>query len=454
VITVHCEPTFDSWRAKARELLGAGIHPNDVLWTKGNQGSLFQDWSGHTISSVSVPRGFLEAAAVVSCHREERKWPLLYRILYRLAHGEPELLAIATDADVHDFSEMYKQVAHEMHRMKAFVRFREVSGRYVAWYEPDHLIVPKVAPWFTERFGNMTWSILTPDVCAHWDQKTLAFSPGLTRSAAPVGDGLEELWRTYYASTFNPARVNLELLRTHMPVRKWKNLPEARLIEDLSRRAAERTGSMVGKAIRSAVEFVPANATLPVLREAVASCRACELYECATQAVFGEGPSDARIAFVGEQPGDNEDREGRPFVGPAGQLFDRALADAGLVRSGVYVTGAVKHFRYEERGKRRIHKTASKAQVAACQPWLEAELALVRPRVIVCMGNTAVLSVLGRGVRLMEERGKIMPHRNAAGVLVTVHPGFLLRMPDEVRRAQEYDRFVEDIRTAQLAAIA
>jgi DNA polymerase len=334
------------------------------------------------------------------------------------------------------------------------VRFREVSGRYVAWYEPDHLIVEKVAPWFTKRFGNMTWSILTPDICAHWDQTTLTFSPGVSRSAAPTGDALEELWRGYYASTFNPARVNLDLLRTHMPVRKWKNLPEARLIEDLSRSAAERTGSMVGKAIRSAAEFLPAGATLPVLREAVQSCRGCELYECATQAVFGEGPADARLAFIGEQPGDNEDREGRPFVGPAGQLFDRALADAGLNRSEVYISGAVKHFRYEERGKRRIHKTASKAQVAACQPWLEAELAIVRPRVIVCMGNTAVLSVVGRGVRLMEERGRVMPHRTGSGVLVTVHPGFLLRMPDEARRLQEYERFVEDIRTAHQAAIA
>ena len=155
--------------------------------------------------------------------------------------------------------------------------------------------------------------------------------------------------------------------------------------------------------------------------------------------------------FVGEQPGDNEDREGRPFVGPAGQLFDRALAEAGLVRSEVYLTGAVKHFRFEERGKRRIHKTASKAQVAACQPWLERELLLIRPRVIVCLGNTAALSVIGRGVRLLEERGCVEPHRFAGGVLVTVHPGFLLRVPD-ARREAEYRRFVADLRTARVFA--
>ncbi|MBC8167276.1 MAG: UdgX family uracil-DNA binding protein [Bryobacteraceae bacterium] len=265
---------------------------------------------------------------------------------------------------------------------------------------------------------------------------------------------MEDLWRAYYAAIFNPARTNVDLLLQHMPARRWSNLPEAQLIQELAFESGSRERGMIQKKPISAAEFIPEGATLPVLREAVQACRACELWECATQAVFGEGPAGAGIAFVGEQPGDNEDREGRPFVGPAGQLFDMALADAGLSRPEVYVTGAVRHFRFEERGKRRIHKTASRAQVAACQPWLEAELALVRPKVIVCMGNTAVLSVIGRGVRLMEERGTVNPHRSAGGVLITVHPGFLLRMPDEKRKASEYERFVEDIKTARTFAEA
>jgi DNA polymerase len=234
-----------------------------------------------------------------------------------------------------------------------------------------------------------------------------------------------------------------------MPERRWSTLPEAQVIADLVRNSEARQHSMIAAAPVSAASFIPDHATLPVLRDAVHCCRGCDLWEHATQPVFGEGPPDARIVFVGEQPGDNEDREGRPFVGPSGQLFDRALAEAGLQRGEIYLTGAVKHFRFEERGKRRIHKTASKQQVAACQPWLERELQLIRPHVIVCMGNTAALSVVGRGVRLLEERGRILPHRYAGGVLVTVHPGFLLRMPDEMRREDEFRRFVDDIRTAR-----
>jgi uracil-DNA glycosylase len=283
----------------------------------------------------------------------------------------------------------------------------------------------------------------------YWDGQELRYGPGVPRSEAPDGDDLEALWRTYYQSTFNPARVNLDLLKLHMPERRWSTMPEAQAISQLVRRSPSRQQTMLAAQPISAASFVPDDASLPVLREAVHGCRGCELWEHATQPVLGEGPPDAAIVFVGEQPGDHEDREGRPFAGPAGQLFDRALEEAGLQRGEVYVTNAVKHFRYEERGNRRIHKTASKAQIAACQPWLERKLQLILPRVIVCLGNTAALSVIGRSVRLLEERGQTLPHRHAAGVTVTVHPAFLLRMPDEARRQEEYRRFVDDLRAAR-----
>ena len=398
---------------------------------------------------MRVPRDFLDAAESVACHRDERKWTVLYRVLYRLTHGEPWLLQVSIDDDVRQLLAMRKQVGRDIHQMHAFVRFRQVGEEYVAWYQPDHLIVEAVAPFFAKRFGNMRWSILTPDRSVYWDTRELHFGPGVPRSQAPQGDDLEDLWRTYYASTFNPARVNLDLLRVHMPERRWSTMPESQTISALVRASASRQESMIEARPVSAASFVPENASLPLMREAVHACRGCDLWERATQPVFGEGPKDARIVFVGEQPGDNEDREGKPFVGPAGQLLDRALADAGLRRGEVYVTGAVKHFRFEERGKRRIHKTASKAQIAACQPWLERELELIRPHVIVCMGNTAALSVIGRGVRLLEERGNIVPHRHAGGAIVTVHPSFLLRMPDESRREAEYERFVADLLVAR-----
>lgn len=454
MIAVRFDPTFSAWRDKARELLSAEVTPDRILWCGGEQTGLFDDPLPPPRAPAKVPRDFLTAAETVACHRDPRKWTLLYRVLYRLTHGEPWLLQVSIDDDVRELLSMQKQIGRDIHQMHAFVRFRKVDEHYVAWYQPDHFIVDTVGPFFAKRFASMHWSILTPDRSVTWDTQQLLYGPGVPRSQAPGSDDLEELWRTYYKSTFNPARVNLDQLRVHMPERRWSTMPETQAISELVRSSPVRQQRMIEARHLSAAPFLPEQATLPVLSSAVHACRGCDLWEHATQPVFGEGPADARIAFVGEQPGDSEDREGRPFVGSAGQLFDQALAEAGLQRGEVYLTNAVKHFRYEERGKRRIHKTASKAQVTACQPWLERELQLVRPDVIVCMGNTAALSVIGRGVRVMEERGQIVPHRYAAGVTVTVHPAFLLRMPDESRRQMEYQRFVDDIRAARVFAEA
>ena len=188
-----------------------------------------------------------------------------------------------------------------------------------------------------------------------------------------------------------------------------------------------------------------------MLREAVQSCRGCDLYRYATQAVAGEGPQSSIIVFIGEQPGDEEDRLGRPFVGPAGRLFDRALDEAGIDRSAVYVTNAVKHFKFEERGKRRIHKRPSASESAACRPWLEAELAAIRPEVIVCLGATAAQSVFGRDYRVTKERGQFVEHAWAPKATSTVHPSAILRAPGELRNL-EYERFVEDLKRVRVAA--
>jgi DNA polymerase len=196
---------------------------------------------------------------------------------------------------------------------------------------------------------------------------------------------------------------------------------------------------------KSAAEFVPPHVTLPVLREAVQRCRGCDLYLHASQAVAGEGPRTAHIVFIGEQPGDEEDRLGRPFVGPAGRLFDRALDEAGIDRATVFVTNAVKHFKFEERGKRRIHKKPSAGETKACRPWLAAELALIRPEIIVCLGATAAQSVFGAAYRVTRERGKFVKHEWAPQATSTVHPSAILRAPDEERRHLEYRRFVEDL---------
>jgi DNA polymerase len=192
--------------------------------------------------------------------------------------------------------------------------------------------------------------------------------------------------------------------------------------------------------------YLPESRTIPALRAAVEACKACDLYKSATQAVFGAGPVSASLFFIGEQPGNEEDLKGAPFVGPAGKLFDRALAEAGIQRTEVYVTNVVKHFKFEERGKRRIHKKPSASEVDACHPWLEAEILAVKPKIIVCLGATAAQAVLGRDFRLTKERGTFVQHEWASYVTATVHPSAILRAPDQRQRHQQYLDLVADLR--------
>jgi DNA polymerase len=186
--------------------------------------------------------------------------------------------------------------------------------------------------------------------------------------------------------------------------------------------------------------------TLPSLQTAAAACTGCDLYKRATQTVFGEGPAHVKVLLVGEQPGDQEDRDGHPFVGPAGRLLDKALEEAGIVRLDVYVTNAVKHFKWEPQGKRRKHKKPSAAEIAACRPWLEAEVQVLEPRVVLCLGVTAAQSLFGKAVRLNELRGRPWSTPLAKSVFVTAHPSAILRSPDHARRDEAYRGFVEDLR--------
>jgi len=204
----------------------------------------------------------------------------------------------------------------------------------------------------------------------------------------------------------------------------------------------------------TAAEFMPQHPTLRALREEVQRCRGCDLYRYASQAVFGEGPRSARIVLVGEQPGDEEDRQGHPFVGPAGKLLNRALEEAGIQRSEVYVTNAVKHFKFEERGKRRIHKKPRVSEVKACHPWLEAEISLLKPEVIVCLGATAAQALLGPKFRLTKERGKFVTHPWGPHVTATIHPSAVLRAPDAEQRHEEYRKFVDDLKGVRNALTA
>jgi DNA polymerase len=201
--------------------------------------------------------------------------------------------------------------------------------------------------------------------------------------------------------------------------------------------------------VLSAADFIPTHPTLPRLQEAVQRCRGCDLYAHAKQAVFGEGPSKAPILFIGEQPGDEEDRQGHPFVGPSGKLLDRALEEAGIDRSLVYVTNVVKHFKFEERGKRRIHKKPNSIEIRACRPWLEAELALIQSQIIVCLGATAAQAIFGSAYRVTHERGRFVKNEWGPHVTSTVHPSAILRAPDEENRHAEYIAFVADLKQVE-----
>lgn len=188
--------------------------------------------------------------------------------------------------------------------------------------------------------------------------------------------------------------------------------------------------------------------SLSTIRRAAADCKNCPLWKSGTQTVFGEGKPSSTIVMVGEQPGDQEDLAGRPFVGPAGKVLDRALEDAGIARSDTYVTNAVKHFKWEPRGKRRLHKKPSPREIAACRPWLEAELRIIRPKIVVCLGATATAAVLGPKVRVLRDRGRAFPSAMAPRVFVTIHPSLLLRLTDRDDAQREYDLFVRDLRAA------
>ncbi|MFL6526906.1 MAG: UdgX family uracil-DNA binding protein, partial [Chthoniobacterales bacterium] len=351
-----------------------------------------------------------------------------------------------------------------VHKMRAFVRFREVEHDgtkwFVAWFEPAHHIVQHNARFFVDRFASMRWSILTPNRCAHWDGHELTFTPGVERSRAPREDDAEALWLTYYASIFNPARMKVHAMEAEMPKKYWSNLPEAALIPSLLKEAPRRVETMVKKSIskRAAADEeewhpaeVPETNDLAKVEAAAKTCTACHLYKLGTQTVFGEGPKRAKLLFLGEQPGDQEDLSGKPFVGPAGKLLDRALEEAAIDRDDVYVTNTVKHFKWEPRGKRRIHQKPNSREIAACRPWMEAELRIVKPKLLVCLGSTAAQAIFGSAFRVTRERGKVLESPFAAKVLATVHPSSLLRQPDEESRAREYGLFLADLCAAAKA---
>ncbi len=473
-VTLDGDTDWPGFRQAARGLLTRGVPPEAVVWHTQASASTDLFAAGPSVPvpaqstpgtpGVAVPPAFITLCETVLLHNDPGRFGLLYRLLWRLTH-EPTLRHDPLDADRVQAQHMAQAIRRDMHKMKAFVRFRtlaqepgESAPMHVAWFEPSHHIVEAVAPFFARRFTQMRWAILTPERSVEWNGETLQFGPGARKQDAPPADAGEALWLTYYRNIFNPARLKLAMMQKEMPRRYWRNLPEAELISPLAASAMARSGRMIDAPAtapqRRIAPLVPAVSlqaapatTLDQLKAATDRCRECPIGLHATQAVFGEGAVHAALMVVGEQPGDQEDLRGRPFVGPAGQLFDRAIARLGWPREQLWVTNAVKHFKFELRGKRRIHKTPSQQEAAACLHWLESEIALVQPKALIALGATAARALLGRPVAVMRERGQWHKGPRGEQVLVTLHPSALLR-GDPAQHDAAYAEWLRDLALA------
>jgi DNA polymerase len=454
---------LDGFRAAVRRLIGAQVPPADVIWDNGD-GDLFGETTTADAPPVALPRPLAERIETVVCHRDPERHALLYTLVWRVTHGERALLEVASDPLVHRLDLMAKTIHRDIHKMHAFLRFREAhdpdgKDRYVAWFEPEHYILEAAAPFFVNRFRGLTWSILTPLGSLHWDGAQLVAGPPAAISDAPQDDAFEAAWQGYYESTFNPARVNPNLMRGHMPKKYWRNLPETRAIPTLVQEAPARMREMIEREAAMPTKRDPEKAVAAMAEQAPKSLAALNklisaaepLVPGADHAVLGEGPVGAEIAFVGEQPGDQEDRAGKPFVGPAGQLHDRAMEEAGIERRQVYVTNAVKHFKFEQRGKKRIHQKPTMGEVKRYRWWLMQELDFVHPKLVVALGGTAAAALAGKAVSVTKARGRADFDGHPG--FITVHPSYLLRIPDEDAKQQAYKDFVRDLkRIHQIAA--
>lgn len=464
---------FAEWRGVARGLLAGGVAPEDVSWRGAEKGaSLFGDEASSVAGgAVTLPRELLAMADRVICHRGAEVPARLYRLVWRAAR-ERQLLARTTDPDVDWLRKTDKAIRRDIHKMHAFVRFRRLGEgegreRFAAWFEPDHRILRLTAPFFQRRFYGMDWAIVTPDARAIWQDEELTYGPGGTRGEVPESDVVEDQWRTYYGAIFNPARVKIDAMRAEMPKKYWKNLPEAQDIAPLLAGAGARVERMREAAVSAAnprtekwrtrvaddLLLDDDLASLDAVARAVGQCTRCPLHCNATQAVAGEGPAAVKIMVVGEQPGDQEDLQGRPFVGPAGQMLDAALDEAGLDRRRLFLTNAVKHFKFEPRGKRRLHQNPTVGEIDICRWWLDKERALVQPELIVTLGASALRGVTGKSASIKSMRGAVHELAGGTKLVATIHPSFLLRLPDRDRAAEERAAFVADLaRARKLAA--
>lgn len=416
---LESETDWDGWRRATRALILAGAEPNAVRWRVGGRAEKLPEAEG----TFNVSRRLVSIASLAIQARAPERFGLLYRIVWRAQHGElPD-----DDPELHQAQSLAFEVRAEAHRMRTHIRYMPAQEgnqtRYLGWYEPVHRVLEANAQLIARRFPDHRFSIVTPDGSAHWNSEILSFGTGLKQAEDDAT--LAAWWEAHSAAVLADANPG-----TSIP--EAEDLPEAPRSPDLP-----PLGPVVLK-----LAFDPA--VTEASREAE-HCRRCDLYKLGTQTVFGEGPAGARVMFVGEQPGDQEDTIGRPFVGPAGQMLDRALEEAGIDRRAVFITNAVKHFKFTPRGKRRIHQSPDPAEIQICRFWLDVERVRIAPKLLVVMGASGARAVLGRPVTVTRERGRPFQLEDGQTAFITVHPSYLLRIPDEAGRHREYQAFVRDM---------
>jgi uracil-DNA glycosylase family protein len=420
------ETDWTGWRRATRAFVLSGVEPAGLTWTVASGGGPVPETDG----TFTLSRALVSLAALAFQAREAERFGLLYTLVWRAHHGGLDISNDA-DLDLRIVRRLALAVRADAHRMRTLVRFARLmvdeQPHFLGWYEPDHFVLESNSRLMARREPAIPFTIVTPDGTAHREQSGLRFGAGLKD---PVDDDtLLAWWEAHRDALLRDAHGG-------------GGLPEAEELDEVPRPLDRPALGPVVLAERQT------SGTKELAREA-RGCERCALHGPATQTVFGEGPRDARVLFIGEQPGDQEDVIGRPFVGPAGQLLDEALEEAGIDRRRITITNAVKHFKFTPRGRRRIHQSPSPQEIDICRFWLDAERAAVNPTLIVLLGGSAGRAVLGRPVAVTRERGRPFSLPDGGTAFLTVHPSYLLRQPDEASRAREYAAFVRDLRAVK-----
>ncbi|WP_425274021.1 UdgX family uracil-DNA binding protein [Paraburkholderia lacunae] len=486
---------IESDRAAAPEQKGLDVAVGDVaivhgvrspaaIGTGADSGTIdTSNMSGPSSTAAAVPaipRELLAWLKTAGCFRAPDRWALLYRVLWRWTRGERNVLDL-NDADGALLNQRIRDVEHETDDLLTLTLFRRRDPsmgppEFVGWYEPHHDVLERAAARFAPRMGASTWTLITPHGAAFWngmllrigqplpdeaeyaaqvsvsDQVPDQVSAQASAASAMTGEAItseptEALWLAYYASAFNAAP-------SPVPLRYWRTPPAGPPLPAHLARARSRLGAQSAPITVPDTPPVEYSALTPPLLEPrgpLATCRRCALWRNATHAVAGAGAADAAIMVVGEQPGEHEDRQGEPFTGPAGQLLDTVLARAGVERAALYLTYAVKHYKWELIDQQRVHRTPARREVEACQYWLERELTRIAPRVVVTLGATALKALTGAHTNLSEYLGQTIFHGGRL-VVPTYHPAYALRTADARLRADIEATIVTAFsRAAQLA---